>query len=75
MDPVLNQVKPVTSKKFRERFQSTIGMAIPVGQLPKWFINDTDIGDDVIESTFTKLTEVLSVNTAEEKKFLSFFPT
>jgi hypothetical protein len=73
MDPVLTQVKSVTSKKYHKRFQSTIGMAIPVGQLSKWFINDTDIGDDEIESTFTKLTEALSVNTAEKKKFLSFF--
>jgi hypothetical protein len=73
MDPVLNQVKSVTSKKYHERFQSTLGMAIPVGQLPKWFSNDTDIGDDEIESTFTKLTEAFSVNTDEKKKFLSFF--
>jgi hypothetical protein len=48
-------------------------MAIPVGQLPKWFRNDTYIGDDEIQSTFTKLTEALSVNTAEKKKFLYFF--
>jgi hypothetical protein len=74
MDPVLTQVKSVTSKTYHERFQSTIGMAIPVGQLPKWFRNDTDIGDDEIKSTFTKLTEALSVNTAEKKRFLSFSP-
>jgi hypothetical protein len=67
MDPVLTQVKSVTSKKYHERFQSTIGMAIPVGQLPKWFSNDTDIGDDEIESTFTKLTEAFTVNSAEKK--------
>jgi hypothetical protein len=73
MDPVLTQVKSVTSKKYHERFQSTIGRAIPVGQLPKWFSNDIDIGDDEIESTFTKLTEAFSVNTAEKKNFLSFF--
>jgi hypothetical protein len=50
-------------------------MAIPVGQLPKWFSNDMDIGDDEIESTFTKLTEAFSVNTAEKKKFLFLLPT
>jgi hypothetical protein len=48
-------------------------MAISVGQMPKWFSNDTDIGDDKIESTFTKLTEAFPVNTAEKKKFLYFF--
>jgi hypothetical protein len=73
MDPFLTQVKSVTSKKYHERFQSTIGMAIPVRHLPKWFSNDTDIGDDEIESTFTKLTEAFSVNMAQKKKFLSFF--
>jgi hypothetical protein len=73
MDPVLTQVKSVTSKKYHKIFQSTIGMDISVGQLPKWFSNDTDIGDDEIESTFTKLTEAFSVNKAEKKKFLSFF--
>jgi hypothetical protein len=57
MDQVLTQVKSVTSKKYHERFQSTIGMVIPVGKLPKWFGNDADIGDDEIESTFTKLTK------------------
>jgi hypothetical protein len=73
MDPVLTQVKSVKSKKYQERFQLTIGIAIPVGQLPMWFSNDTNIGDDEIESTFTKLTEAFSVSTAEKKKFLSFF--
>jgi hypothetical protein len=73
MDPVLTQVKSVTSKKYHERFQSTIGMAIPVGKLPKWFSNDIDIGNGEIESNFTKLTEAFSVNTAEKKKFLFFF--
>jgi hypothetical protein len=73
MDPVLTQVESLTSKKYHDRFESTIGMAIPVGQLPKWFSNDTYIGDDEIESSFTKLAEAFSVNTAEKKKFLSFF--
>jgi hypothetical protein len=50
-------------------------MAIPVGQLPKWFSNDTDIGDGKIESTFTKLMEAFSVNTTEKKKFLFFSHT
>jgi hypothetical protein len=75
MEPVLTQVKSVTTKKYHERFQSTIGMAGPVGQLQKWFSNDTDIVGDEIESTSSKLTEALSVNTAEKRRFLSFFPT
>jgi hypothetical protein len=75
MDPVLTQIKSVRRKKYHERFQSPIGMIIPVGQLPKWFSNDTEIGDDEIKSTFTKLTDAFSVNTAEKKMFLFFLPT
>jgi hypothetical protein len=75
MDPVLTQVKSVMIKKYHERFQSTIWMAIPVGKLPKWLSNDTYIGDDKIGSTSTKLTEAFSVNTAEKKKFLFFAHT
>jgi outer membrane biogenesis lipoprotein LolB len=74
MYPALTQVKSVTSKKYHERFQSTIGMAIPVEHLTKWFTNDTDIGDDEIERTFNKLTEALSVNTAGKASSSFFCP-
>jgi hypothetical protein len=70
--PSFKSSQVINEKNYQERFQSTIGMAIPVGQLPKWFSNDTDIGDDEIESTFTKLTEAFSVNTTDKKKFLYF---
>jgi hypothetical protein len=73
MEPVLTQVESVTRKKYHAGFQSTLGMAIPSGDLPKWVINNMDIDDENIKTAYTKLTEAISVNTAGKKNFLCFF--
>jgi outer membrane biogenesis lipoprotein LolB len=70
MEPVLTQVESVMSNKYHEGFQSTLGMAIPLGRLPKWVRNNMDIGDEEIETAYTKFTEVISVNTDVEKNYL-----
>jgi hypothetical protein len=46
MEPVLTQVESVMSKKYHEGFQSTLGMAKPVGEPPNWVSKDVDIGDE-----------------------------
>jgi hypothetical protein len=56
MEPVLTQVESVTSKKYHKGFQSTLGMIIPVGQLPKRVSNDIGIGDQDIETGYNKFT-------------------
>jgi hypothetical protein len=61
------------SKNYHEGFQSTLGMAMPMGELPTWVSTEMDIGNKYIESAYTKFTEAISVNTARKKKFLCLF--
>jgi hypothetical protein len=63
-EPVLTQVESVTSKKYHHKgFQSTIGMAIPVGELQKWVSKDMDIGDKESETAHTMFMEAISLDT------------
>jgi hypothetical protein len=73
MEPVLTQVDSVMSKKYHEGFHSTHGMVIPVRELPKWVINDIDIGNEEIETAYTKFTEAISLNTAGKNNLLRLF--
>jgi cellobiose-specific phosphotransferase system component IIA len=70
MEPVLTQVESVKSKKYHEGFQSTFGMAITMGELPKWVRNDMDMSNEEIDTAHTKFTEAISVNTAGKNNFL-----
>jgi hypothetical protein len=64
MELVLTQVESATSKKYHEGFHSALGMAIYVGELPKWVSNNIDIVDEEIKTAYIKFTGEISVNTA-----------